>query len=293
MDTFLFFEPQGRRWTPRREIGTFGPVQVWDPWSAFGEIDGPVWRPCAHGQGVRPQQCLRAQPQKEESKKPEGFHLTLDAAGYRPEEVSVKLSDNVVTVRAHHREKTGGGLISSSLVRRVRLPEHVDASALTSRLTRSGQLVLEAPPAGAPALELSEGDKKPSVTAAAASGEGSTEEKQPEAAEVGEAKADAAKTAKYQVSVNVSDFKPEEVTVKVDGGVVIVDAVHEETSDEGCSSSRLLRKFALPRHVNPDHVTSRLTQAGQLMVEAPVTAALQPPKEGAVETEGAQPAALQ
>lgn len=270
MDTFLFFEPHGRRWTPRRDISSHEPLNFWDPWSAFSELDGPVWRPCAHVPGVPAHQCLREpqqqQVEKAEPEKNDGFKLSLDAAGYKPEEVSVKLSDGVVTVRARHHEKTSGGLVTSSMVRRVRLPEDVDASALRSRLTREGQLVLEAPPAGAP--EAVEAPEQPAVEAPAA------EDKMQVAEPV--------EKPQFQVSVDVSAFKPEEVSVKVDGGVVTVDAHREQTSEEGCSSMRMVRKFALPRNVNPDLLKSRLTTAGQLMVEAPEAA--KNGGEGAMET---------
>ena len=257
MDTFLFFEPHGRRWTPRRDIsshGPLGPLSFWDPWSAFSELEAPVWRPCAHVTGV-PAQSLGApqqqQVEKAEPKKDEGFKLSLDAAGYKPEEVSVKLSDGVVTVRARHHQKTSGGLVTSSMVRRVRLPESVDAAALSSRLTREGQLVLEAPPL-AQAIEAPE-QKEVQVAP--------SEEKMQVA--------EPADKPQFQVAVDVSAFKPEEVSVKVDGGVVTVDAHREEISEDGCSSMRMVRKFALPRDVNPDLLKSRLTTAGQLMVEAP------------------------
>ncbi|XP_043226773.1 heat shock protein beta-1-like [Amphibalanus amphitrite] len=274
MDTFLFFEPYGRRWAPRRDISSHGPLSFWDPWSTFAELDGPVWRPFTHVPG---QQCLRGpqqeqqqQVKKAEPEKNEGFKLALDATGYKPEEVSVKLSDGVVTVRARHHEKTSGGLVTSSMVRRVRLPDNVDASALSSRLTREGQLVLEAPPVGSKEAIKAPEEKK-AVEAAPA----------PEQMQV----AEPVEKPQFQVGVDVSAFKPEEVSVKVDGGVVTVDAHREEKSDEGCSSMRMVRKFTLPPGVNPDLLKSRLTSSGQLMVEAPES---EPPAkeggEGAMET---------
>ena len=271
MDTFLFFEPYGRRWTPRRDISSHGPLSFWDPWSAFSELDGPVWRP-----GVSARQCLRAPQQEQEQQvqkaesETEGFKLALDATGYKPEEVSVKLSDGVVTVRARHHEKTSGGLVTSSMVRRVRLPDTVDAAALSSRLTREGQLVLEAPPLGAREA-INAPEQQQAVEAAPA------EEKMQVAEPV--------EKPHFQVAVDVSAFKPEEVSVKVDGGMVTVDAHREETSEEGCSSMRMVRKFALPRDVNPDLLKSRLTTAGQLMVEAPEPEpAAKQGGDGAIET---------
>lgn len=261
MDTFLFFEPQRRHWMPRRDIGLFGnPLNFYDPWSTFQELDGPAWRPCVHSLTGPTNQCLqtKAPPQKKQVQEQAdgGFKMAIDAQGYRPEEVTVKLSDGVVTVRAHHREKTDGGSISSHMVRRIKLPEGVDANALKSRLTREGKLMIEAPPAGQAAIEQQKKDAEEKQLAT------TQQEKDKQVQPAGDGKA-------FQVAFNVSDFKPEEVSVKVDGGVVTVDATHEETSDKACSSYRLLRKFTLPPHVNPDHVTSRLTQEGQLMIEAP------------------------
>ncbi|XP_043200566.1 uncharacterized protein LOC122369713 [Amphibalanus amphitrite] len=75
-------------------------------------------------------------------------------------------------------------------------------------------------------------------------------------------------------SVDVSSFLPEEVEVRVSGRHLVIEAVHEETAGDGGSCQlRLARRLPLPTHVDPDLVTCRLTRAGQLLLEAPVTPA--------------------
>ncbi|XP_043200569.1 uncharacterized protein LOC122369715 [Amphibalanus amphitrite] len=75
-------------------------------------------------------------------------------------------------------------------------------------------------------------------------------------------------------SVDVSSFLPEEVEVRVSGRQLVIEAVHEETAGDGGSCQlRMARRLPLPTHVDPDLVTCRLTRAGQLLLEAPVTPA--------------------
>ncbi|XP_074594396.1 protein lethal(2)essential for life-like [Brevipalpus obovatus] len=83
----------------------------------------------------------------------------------------------------------------------------------------------------------------------------------------------------FQVSVDVSAFAPNEVTVKaVDNNSIIIEAKHEERPDEhGYISRSFCRRYMLPKEVQIGDIKSNLTADGVLTVTAPKKA-LEPPK---------------
>jgi crystallin alpha B len=75
---------------------------------------------------------------------------------------------------------------------------------------------------------------------------------------------------KFQINLDVNQFKPEELTVKVKDNSVLIEGKHEERPDEhGYISRQFSRKYVLPSDVEPDKVVSRLNPNGALTIEAP------------------------
>lgn len=75
---------------------------------------------------------------------------------------------------------------------------------------------------------------------------------------------------KFQVSVDVQHFSPEEINVKVIDGNVIIEGKHEEKRDQhGYISRQFVRRYALPQGCLPDTVESKLSSDGVLTVTAP------------------------
>ncbi|XP_051174399.1 protein lethal(2)essential for life-like [Leptopilina boulardi] len=75
---------------------------------------------------------------------------------------------------------------------------------------------------------------------------------------------------KFQVQLDVQQFKPEEIDVKVVDKYVIVNAKHEEKQDEhGWVSRSFTRKYLIPEQCNIDSVKSSLSSDGVLSIEVP------------------------
>ncbi|KAH0956557.1 hypothetical protein HN011_003674 [Eciton burchellii] len=75
---------------------------------------------------------------------------------------------------------------------------------------------------------------------------------------------------KFQVVLDVQQFKPEEINIKVVDRFVIVEAKHEEKKDEhGWISRQFMRKYMIPEQCNIDQVTSNLSSDGILTITAP------------------------
>jgi len=76
---------------------------------------------------------------------------------------------------------------------------------------------------------------------------------------------------KFEVEFNVTDYLPEELSIKTEGDVLIVLAKHETKAEGGQSyvSKQFEQRFSLPSGVKPDKISSKLSKDGVLTVTAP------------------------
>ncbi|VDM29322.1 unnamed protein product [Toxocara canis] len=73
----------------------------------------------------------------------------------------------------------------------------------------------------------------------------------------------------FCATIDVSQFKPDDLKVAVIGQFIVVEANHPEREDElGFVERHFTRKFRLPRNVPAEAVTSNLTADGHLTVTA-------------------------
>lgn len=74
----------------------------------------------------------------------------------------------------------------------------------------------------------------------------------------------------FKVNLDVKQFAPEEISVKVVDNAVVIDGKHEERQDEhGFISREFKRRYLLPADVDPKQVQSTLSSDGVLSVSAP------------------------
>ncbi|XP_054712024.1 alpha-crystallin A chain-like [Uloborus diversus] len=84
----------------------------------------------------------------------------------------------------------------------------------------------------------------------------------------------------FKVSLNVSQFKPEDLEVKVVDNYITIHGKHEEKSDEhGFVSREFTRKYMLPHNCEMQTVSSSLGPDGILSITAPKKAIEQPPQK--------------
>ena len=75
---------------------------------------------------------------------------------------------------------------------------------------------------------------------------------------------------KFQVILDVQQFKPEEINVKIVDKYVVVEGKHEEKQDEhGWISRQFTRRYMIPEQCDIDQVTSSLSSDGVLNIIAP------------------------
>lgn len=74
----------------------------------------------------------------------------------------------------------------------------------------------------------------------------------------------------FKVNLDVQQFKPNEVSVKIADGYIVVDGKHEERSDQhGFISRQFTRRYQVPDNVDPNMITSTLSSDGVLSIAAP------------------------
>lgn len=76
---------------------------------------------------------------------------------------------------------------------------------------------------------------------------------------------------KFQINLDVQQFSPNEITVKVAGdNQIVVEGKHEEKPDEhGFISRHFVRKYFLPKGHDINQVASNLSSDGVLTISAP------------------------
>ncbi|XP_068139886.1 heat shock protein 27 [Drosophila tropicalis] len=74
----------------------------------------------------------------------------------------------------------------------------------------------------------------------------------------------------FQVCMDVSQFKPNELSVKVVDKTVVVEGKHEEREDgHGLIQRHFVRKYTLPKDFDPNDVVSTVSSDGVLTLKAP------------------------
>uniref|UniRef100_A0A0K0G009 Protein lethal(2)essential for life (inferred by orthology to a D. melanogaster protein) n=1 Tax=Strongyloides venezuelensis TaxID=75913 RepID=A0A0K0G009_STRVS len=67
---------------------------------------------------------------------------------------------------------------------------------------------------------------------------------------------------------DVSQFKPEELSINVVDGVLVIEGKHEQMDDgKGIVSRHFIRKFRLPENLKAEDIKSELSKEGMLAIE--------------------------
>lgn len=73
----------------------------------------------------------------------------------------------------------------------------------------------------------------------------------------------------FQVRLNVQNYKPEEIAIKIVDDSIIVEAKCERKSDTEYVSSEIHRRFELPSGFRPEDVVSTMSSDGVLTIKCP------------------------
>lgn len=167
----------------------------------------------------------------------------VDVKNYNPHEISLRVQDGKIKVHGKHHSEGEFGYDSREFRRKFDLPEGVDPSTVSSRVSPGGVLYIE-------------GYKTPPKDESEMAGD--LDEK------------------RFSVKLDVSKFAPEDISVKVLNNELMISASHESASQDHYTSRSFKRHFVLPRDVDMDSVVSKLDKDGRLCIEAPRKALPEP-----------------
>ncbi|XP_029054437.2 protein lethal(2)essential for life-like [Osmia bicornis bicornis] len=90
----------------------------------------------------------------------------------------------------------------------------------------------------------------------------------------------------FKVILDVQQFKPEEINVKLVDRFIVVEAKHEEKRDEhGFISRQFVRKYLLPEQVDENQLASNISSDGILTITAPLKKTEGKPNERTIKIE--------
>lgn len=83
----------------------------------------------------------------EMSNQQDKFTVNVDVSHFAPDEIQVKVTDNMLIIEANHEEKLDehGGFVTRSFKRRYELPPDANAQGVVSDLNNDGILTIQAP----------------------------------------------------------------------------------------------------------------------------------------------------
>ncbi|XP_065056276.1 uncharacterized protein LOC135684580 [Rhopilema esculentum] len=175
----------------------------------------------------------------------EKFKLAIRIGNYRPNEISLKVEGDKLKVTGKHHQQTDHGYESSEFERSYPIPADVDAKSFNSKLNDDGILVITA------------AKTKPSAS------QGLQEDE-----------------TNFKLTFHVSDYKPDEISVRLKGNELVVDGEQKSESKDVEDSFFHHRKFSrrilLPKRVKLESLQSKLTKDGKLVIEAEKMAAMEP-----------------
>ncbi|CCD65662.1 Heat shock protein Hsp-16.1/Hsp-16.11 [Caenorhabditis elegans] len=80
---------------------------------------------------------------------------------------------------------------------------------------------------------------------------------------------------KFAINLNVSQFKPEDLKINLDGHTLSIQGEQELKTEHGYSKKSFSRVILLPEDVDVGAVASNLSEDGKLSIEAPKKEAIQ------------------
>merc|ERR1711944_34266 len=177
----------------------------------------------------------------------DSVEINLPLVGFYEDDIDVTIEDGILKIEAKKEEKNDKGeTVTQRLVKQlVSLPENCDTDNMDVAIDEDSMLSISVP-RKADAIESE-----------------TVEEKEFEV-EVSE---------KTLATIQVHDYKPEELSVKItsDGKTIEVSGKNEEKSRDGKNGvvREFTRMFACPEDVDVDKMVSHLS-GGELIIKAPV-----------------------
>uniref|UniRef100_A0A0N4WTU4 Hsp20/alpha crystallin family protein n=1 Tax=Haemonchus placei TaxID=6290 RepID=A0A0N4WTU4_HAEPC len=180
--------------------------------------------------------------------------ISLDVSKFKPDELKVNIDGRTLTVEGKQEVKEDSSYTSRSFLRQWTVPEDVDVEQIRSTLTEDGHLAIEVP------------KPKPAITSRNIPIQKAID-RTPLKDQFQLQMVDDDK--KFAVSLDVSQFRPEELNVHLEGRELTIEGKQECKTENSAMHRSFTRKWLLPENVDLEAIRTQLDDKGHLSVEAP------------------------
>ena len=197
------------------------------------------------------------------------FRVNLDVSHYDPDEIHISLENNYVVAEGKHYSESEFGYEACEFYRKYPVPEGIESSEISYRITDDGILVITGQ-----ALELvkrkDHGNDYRRRSLYDNVEPSQSENKSQQSAVVFE-DFKLVGGLKYQLALDVTGYKADELAVRVLGKDLTVQGTQKVESNDGgekrISTREFTKRYLLPADADVDSVSSRLTKDGKLRIQ--------------------------
>ncbi|CAF1181069.1 unnamed protein product [Rotaria sordida] len=204
----------------------------------------------------------------------EKFRVQLNVAGFNPDTIKTKVEGRKVIVEAKQEDRQPDGDYNIRELRKTyELPEHADSQRLASYVTPNNMLVIEVPirnPEAEHRVAQARNDNQSLVQFGQYrdplfdyAGFLAGSDFQPRIVDKGN------NQKQLEMSVGMKNYRPEEIKISVKNNELIVQGEHQYKDNNRSERSFFFKSTTLPPGAQVDQLQSRLTDDGQLKIEAP------------------------
>jgi len=223
--------------------------------------------------------------------------VKLDVPDFKPEELEVKISNNMVTIQGKQEMRAENNFSSRSFCKKFSIPGGVKPESISSSLNTKGVLTISAPidkslqqQGGVLSQAVEQRQVSSSSTTSSTShhvsssnNSGNTNFARLSSVIQPKINVDSAPSASnfedvskelchindgqtFEMKLDVKDYSPEEIEVKISHGVVTIEGKHQSQT----GSRSFSKKFTMPQGVRPESLSCNIGTDGALCITAPI-----------------------
>merc|ERR1712106_1187880 len=192
------------------------------------------------------------------SYEPHQFTVEINVKEYNPEDLMIKTEEDVLIILAKQESKStkGKSFVTQQFEQRFTLPTGVDPHQIKSSLSNTGILKVTAPRNST----VSNHTNKKAVDVMNKKNQKQNDSSEPILTYDDE---------KFQIKMNVKDYKPDTLDVKVEGNYLVISAKEEIKESGGIRTKSFEQKFSIPPGYKLEKIKSSLSAEGELTISAP------------------------
>ncbi|CAF1184443.1 unnamed protein product [Rotaria magnacalcarata] len=173
---------------------------------------------------------------------------------FLPEDIAIQINDTMLKVSALRQERDGRGASHREFKREIGLPDGADAKKLTNTLSADGILTIQIPvrdirPPLTPTLQTQQFNLPTSI---------------------GTNDSYSVADQQLKLTFDLSGYKPDDVSVKVNDNVLKVQAVHIDNTRGNQINREYMREYVLPEWVDVNNLRAKMSEDSTLTVELPI-----------------------